>query len=191
MNGHSALNIHCKLCQRHWSHLWANLIACVLMHCGILCFKLGITDAKLRQHIAATGVIDPINLIYTDNWQPYAKLETAERGIEQDNGKRWVNLTQIYVRNADDEQVETKTQWNNIALAGEIISVEGRWKIPTMEQAATSGKQAAQAIFDYLDCPQQVALETAELVHESRYKYLDPLITTLSKATNKITKFKD
>ncbi|WP_131667276.1 FAD-dependent oxidoreductase [Psychrobacter pygoscelis] len=151
-------------------------------------YQLGITDKQQYQQIAATGVIDPINLIYTDNWQPYAELETAEMGIEQDNGKRWVNLTQIYIRNADDAKIETKTQWNNIVLAGEIISVKGRWKIPTMEQAATSGKQAAQAVFDYFDCKRHVDLATAELVNESYYKYLDPLITALSTAANKVSK---
>ncbi|WP_227430484.1 FAD-dependent oxidoreductase [Psychrobacter sp. I-STPA6b] len=146
-------------------------------------YQLGITDTQQRQTIAQSGIIDPINLRYTDNWQSYTDLETVEMGILQDNGKRWVNLAQIYVRNADDALIETKTQWDNIVLAGEIISVTGRWKIPTMEQAATSGKQAAQAILDYCKLPTQVNLQTSQLEHASHYKYLDLLVTVLNKAS--------
>ena len=147
-------------------------------------YQLGISDKHQRQGIAKGGTIDAVNLIYTDDWQAYTDIETAELGIVQDNGKRWVNLAQIYVRNADDALIDTKTQWNNVVVAGEIVSVTGRWKIPTMEQAATSGKQAAQAIFDSLQCEQQVSLQTSKLLHQSRYKYLDPLVTALSKAAN-------
>ena len=147
-------------------------------------YQLGITDDTERKRIAKGGTIDAINLRYTDNWQAYSDIETAEMGILQDNGKRWVNLAQIYVRNADDELIDTKTQWDNVALAGEIVSVTGRWKIPTMEQAATSGKQAAQALFDYLKIDQQVSLKTSTLRHQKRYKYLDPLVTALSKTAN-------
>ncbi len=147
-------------------------------------YQLGITDSEQRQAIAKDGIVDPINLLYTDDWQVYADIETAEMGILQDNGKRWVNLAQIYVRNAEDALIETNTQWDNVVVAGEIVSVTGRWKIPTMEQAATSGKQAAQALFTYLGCKQQVSLETSTLLHQGRYKYLDPLVTALSKAAN-------
>ena len=108
-------------------------------------------------------------------------------GILQENGKRWVNLAQIYVRNADDELIDTATQWDNIVLAGEIISVTGRWKIPTMEQAATSGKQAAQALFDYLNIDTPVSLETSTLLNQKRYKYLDPLVTAMSKTANALS----
>ncbi|TXD98276.1 hypothetical protein ES754_04935 [Psychrobacter frigidicola] len=147
-------------------------------------YQLGITDNKQRQAIAKGGIIDPINLRYVDDWQAYADIETAEMGIVQDNGKRWVNLAQIYVRNADDALIDTQTHWDNVVVAGEIVSVAGRWKIPTMEQAATSGKQAAQALFTYLGSEKQVSLETATLLHEGRYKYLDPLVMTLNKAAN-------
>ena len=150
-------------------------------------YQLGITDEVERKTIAQGGTIDAINLRYTDDWQAYEDLETAEMGILQDNGKRWVNLAQIYVRNADDELIDTKTQWDNVVVAGEIVSVTGRWKIPTMEQAATSGKQAAQALFDYLTINQQVSLETSTLLNQKRYKYLDPLVTALSKTANALS----
>ena len=160
-------------------------------------YQLGITDGEQRKAIAKDAFIDPINMLYTDDWQAQADVETTEMGILQDNGKRWVNLAQIYVRNAEDKLIETKTEWDNIALAGEIISVTGRWKIPTMEQAATSGKQAAQVIFDYLASKKlgdeqskggrQVSLETATLTNQGRYKYLDPMVTALSKTVNKLS----
>nr|WP_299038128.1 FAD-dependent oxidoreductase [uncultured Psychrobacter sp.] len=150
-------------------------------------YQLGITDAAERKAIAKGGTIDAINLRYTEDWQDYADIETAEMGILQENGKRWVNLAQIYVRNADDELIDTATQWDNIVLAGEIISVTGRWKIPTMEQAATSGKQAAQALFDYLNIDKPVSLETSTLLNQKRYKYLDPLVTAMSKTANALS----
>lgn len=56
-----------------------------------------------------------------------------------------------------------------------------------MEQAATSGKQAAQALFDHLKIDKQVSLETATLTHKARYKYLDPLVTALSKTANRLS----
>ncbi|MBE0406187.1 FAD-dependent oxidoreductase [Psychrobacter sp. AOP22-C1-22] len=149
-------------------------------------YQLGITDAEQRQAIAQGGVIDPVNLLYTDNWQPYTDIETAEMGILQDNGKRWVDLAQIYVRNADDELIETTTQWNNVVVAGEIVSVTGRWKIPTMEQAATSGKQAAQALFTVMEREQTVSIETSTLMHQARYKYLDPIVSALSAVTKRL-----
>lgn len=150
-------------------------------------YQLGITDEAERKSIAEGSSIDAINLRYTEDWQAYADIETAEMGILQDRGKRWVNLAQIYVRNADDELIDTATQWDNIVIAGEIVSVTGRWKIPTMEQAATSGKQAAQALFDYLKIDKQVSLETSTLTHKARYKYLDPLVTALSKTANALS----
>lgn len=147
-------------------------------------YQLGITDNKQRKAIAKDGVIDPVNLLYTDEWQAHADVETTEMGILQDNGKRWVNLAQIYVRNAEDELIETTTEHDNIVLAGEIISVQGRWKIPTMEQAATSAKQAAQALFEYLGSDKRVNIQTATLTHQQRYKYLDPVVSALSRAAN-------
>lgn len=149
-------------------------------------YQLGITDSEQRQAISEGGVIDPVNLLYTDNWQPYTDIETAEMGIVQDNDKRWVNLAQIYVRNADDEQIDTTTQWDNVVVAGEIVSVTGRWKIPTMEQAATSGKQAAQALFKVMGREQTVSIATSTLVHQARYKYLDPIVSMLSAVTKRL-----
>lgn len=149
-------------------------------------YQLGITDSEQRQAISEGGVIDPVNLLYTDNWQPYTDIETAEMGIVQDNDKRWVNLAQIYVRNADDEQIDTTTQWDNVVVAGEIVSVTGRWKIPTMEQAATSGKQAAQALFTVMGREQTVSIATSTLVHQARYKYLDPIVSMLSAVTKRL-----
>ena len=144
-------------------------------------YQLGISDSNQRQVIAKGGTIEAVNLLYTNDWQAYSDIETAEMGIVQDNGKRWVNLAQIYVRNADDALIDTKTKWRNVVVAGEIVSVTGRWKIPTMEQAATSGKQAAQALLTVLESAQQVSLQTSTLLHKERYKYLDPLVTALSK----------
>lgn len=149
-------------------------------------YQLGITDSEQRQAISEGGVIDPVNLLYTDNWQPYTDIETAEMGIVQDNDKRWVNLAQIYVRNADDEQIDTTTQWDNVVVAGEIVSVTGRWKIPTMEQAATSGKQAAQALFTVMGREQTVSIATSTLMHQARYKYLDPIVSMLSAVTKRL-----
>ncbi|MDT7827538.1 hypothetical protein RQM65_02520 [Pricia sp. S334] len=48
------------------------------------------------------------------------------------------------------KEIEAKTGMDGMYLAGEVVSVHGRWKIPTMEQTAMSGKQVAQEIFDYL-----------------------------------------
>lgn len=147
-------------------------------------FQLGITNVDERKELMKHAVIDPVNLKYTKDWEQYSSIETVEMGILQENNKRWVNFAQIYVRNAEEETISIQTDWNNIFLAGEIVEVKGRWKIPTMEQAATSGKQAAQAVFDFLKINKKVYLETSKVEEEGKYKVIDPLLSGLNKLLN-------
>ena len=143
-------------------------------------FQLGVTDETLRNDLVKNAIIDPIYLDYTDQWQHYAELETAELGIIQANQKRWVDLSQIYVRSAEDKEMGVCSPVGNIFLAGEVVSVPGRWKIPTMEQASMSGKQAAQQIFNYFDIATQVNMDYATLENTKGYTLIEGLLSGLS-----------
>lgn len=147
-------------------------------------FQLGITSEQERKVLMENAVIDPVYLKYTKDWQQYATLETAELGIIQNDGHRWVNFSQIYVRSAEDQEINAKTHLKGVFLAGEVVSVPGRWKIPTMEQASMSGKQAAQEVFKYLESEAKVNMEFAELSSTRGYKLMEGILaglTSLSK----------
>lgn len=143
-------------------------------------FQLGVTDEQHRNLLVEKAVVDSVYLDYTDDWQKYATLETAEMGILQSNQKRWVDLSQIYVRSAHDQEITVNTDIDSIFLAGEVVSVPGRWKIPTMEQAAMSGKQAAQQVFNYLHIDKQINMEYATLTSTKKYTVLEGILAGLN-----------
>lgn len=143
-------------------------------------FQLGITSEEERVALMEHAVIDPVYLKYTKDWEKYSTLETAEFGIIQDDGYRWVNLSQIYVRSAEDLEIHSATQRKGIFLAGEVVSVPGRWKIPTMEQASMSGKQAAQEIFTFLETDIKVNMEFATLLSTKGFKLMEGILAGLT-----------
>ena len=125
--------------------------------------QLGIADEAARDELVARGTIDPIYLDFTADWQRHADTETVEFGALHEDGRRWVDKAQIYVRSAEDPDIAPASATPGVFLAGEVVTVPGRWKIPTMEQASTSGKQAAQLVFDHLRIPVRVSLEAAKV----------------------------
>lgn len=143
-------------------------------------FQLGVTDEQQRHKLVENAVIDPVYLDYTEHWQQYATLETAELGVIQQNQKRWVDLSQIYVRSVQDKEIEVTTEIANIFLAGEVVSVPGRWKIPTMEQAAMSGKQAAKEVFKYLEIEQKINTDYSTLASTRGYATLEAILAGLN-----------
>jgi len=143
-------------------------------------FQLGITDEAERNQLVENAIIDSVYLKYTDDWEQHTNIETTELGILQEDGHRWINFSQIYVRNAEDKEIEAKTEMDGVYLAGEVVSVPGRWKIPTMEQAAMSGKQAAQEIFDYLKSEKKVNMEFATLASTQGYRIMEGILTGLA-----------
>jgi thioredoxin reductase len=143
-------------------------------------YQLGITSEAERQDLAEKANIDSIYLKYTEDWEQYSNLETASLGILQDNGKRWVNLSQIYVRSAQDEEIQVITAVKGVFLAGEVVSVPGKWKIPTMEQAAMSGKQAAQELFKFCDIDKTVNMDHATLESTKGYKLMEGILAGLT-----------
>ncbi len=143
-------------------------------------YQLGITSEAEREGLVAHAAIDPVYLKYTEDWEPYALLETTSLGILQDNGKRWVDLAQIYVRSAEDEEIQVKTAMDGVFLAGEVVSVPGKWKIPTMEQAAMSGKQAAKAVFGFGAMDRTVTMEFATLESTKGFKLMEGILAGLT-----------
>ncbi|MGO3183202.1 MAG: FAD-dependent oxidoreductase [Aequorivita sp.] len=143
-------------------------------------FQLGITEEGERSRLVKNATVDPIYLDYTEEWKEHAHLETAELGILQNNNHRWVDFSQIYVRSAEDKEIESKTEMEGVYLAGEVVSVPGRWKIPTMEQASMSGKQAAQEVFKYLDIEREVNMEFATLSSTKGYKLMEGILAGLT-----------
>lgn len=144
-------------------------------------FQLGITDDAERAKLAARGVVDPIFLDFTNKWQAYSDVETVELGPLHKDGKRWVNKAQIYVRSAPDVEIKPASHMAGVFLAGEVVTVPGLWKIPTMEQAATSGKQASQLVFDHLSLPDKVVIETSQLEHKHMARAAELLLGGMSK----------
>jgi len=143
-------------------------------------YQLGITSETERDTLVARANIDSVYLKYTKDWEHYANLETASLGILQNNGKRWVDLSQIYVRSAKDEEIHVTTAKKGVFLAGEVVHVPGKWKIPTMEQAAMSGKQAAKEVFEFCNINQSVYMEYATLESTSGYKLMESILTGLT-----------
>jgi len=143
-------------------------------------YQLGITSAAERELMMQNSSIDSIYLKYTENWEDYSNLETASLGILQENGKRWVDLSQIYVRSAGDEEISVTTATKGVFLAGEVVSVPGKWKIPTMEQAAMSGKQAAQEVFEYIAVKRSVNMDHATLENTTSFKLMEGVLSGLT-----------
>jgi thioredoxin reductase len=143
-------------------------------------YQLGITSEDERQHLAMHANIDSVYLKYTEDWEQYAHFETSSLGILQDNGKRWVNLSQIYVRSAQDKEVLVTTATKGVFLAGEVVNVPGKWKIPTMEQAAMSGKQAAQKIFKFCNIKRSVNMNYSILESTSGFKLMEGILAGLT-----------
>lgn len=143
-------------------------------------FQLGVTSEEERAHLSTHANIDSIYLKYTADWEQYAKLETASFGILQPNQKRWVDLSQIYVRSAEDEEIPVRSAQEGVFLAGEVVSVPGKWKIPTMEQAAMSGKQAAQEVFQLCQIDRVVNMEYATLENASGFRLMEGILAGLA-----------
>ena len=148
-------------------------------------FQLGITEEDERKQLVGKAVVDPVYLEYTKDWKQHTHLETAELGILQKDDHRWVDFAQIYVRSAEDKTIHPKTEMDGVFLAGEVVSVPGRWKIPTMEQAAMSGKQAAQEVFQHLNIEKEVNMDYATLTSTRGYKLMEGILTGLT-AVSKI-----
>lgn len=144
-------------------------------------FQLGISDEEERAELAARAVVDPIFLEFTEDWKDAADLETVEFGPLHKDGRRWINRAQIYVRSALDPEIGPACGMKGVFLAGEVVTVPGRWKIPTMEQAATSGKQAAQLVFEHLRVPNAVSIETSQLEHKHAARAAELILNSLSK----------
>ena len=119
-------------------------------------------------------------LTYTEDWEKYANLETTSLGILQENGKRWVDLSQIYVRSATDKEVNVCTNKKGIFLAGEVVNVPGKWKIPTMEQASMSGKQAGHEVFKYCDIDTSVNMNFVTLESTTVFKLMEGVLAGLT-----------
>lgn len=151
-------------------------------------YQLGITSENEREKLAAHANIDSVYLKYTEDWEKYAKLETTSLGILQDNGKRWVDLSQIYVRSAEDQKIKVTTPIDGVFLAGEVVEVPGKWKIPTMEQAAMSGKQAAQEVFKYCEIEKSVNMDYSILENTKGYKLMEGVLKGLSGFAKLISK---
>jgi len=154
-------------------------------------YQLGITSEDERQHLATHANIDSVYLKYTEDWEQYAHFETSSLGILQDNGKRWVNLSQIYVRSAQDKEVLVTTATKGVFLAGEVVNVPGKWKIPTMEQAAMSGKQAAQEIFKFCNIKRSVNMNYSILESTSGFKLMEGILAGLTGIAKLIPHSKD
>tara|TARA_R110001606_G_scaffold9063_2_gene39577 strand:- start:77 stop:1702 length:1626 start_codon:yes stop_codon:yes gene_type:complete len=154
-------------------------------------FQLGITSEEERANFVENGNIDSVYLTYTEDWEKYANLETTSLGILQENGKRWVDLSQIYVRSATDEEVNVCTDKKGIFLAGEVVNVPGKWKIPTMEQASMSGKQAAQEVFKYCDINTSVNMDFATLESTTVFKLMEGVLAGLTGIAKIIPRNKD
>ena len=154
-------------------------------------YQLGITSEEERQNLVTHANIDSIYLKYTENWEAYANLETSSLGILQDNGKRWIDLSQIYVRSAEDEEVHVTTATEGVFLAGEVVRVPGKWKIPTMEQAAMSGKQAAQETFKFCNNERIVNMDHATLESTSGFKLMEGVLAGLTAVSKLIPLRKD
>lgn len=149
-------------------------------------YQLGIDDEAERRHIARGAVSDPVYLDFTADWEPHAQVETVEFGPKHADGKRWVDKAQIYVRSAGDPQVDPDTLLPGVFLAGEVVTVPGKWKIPTMEQAAVSGRQAAACTLDYLGIEHLIDIEVAELEKTTQARWASALLRGVTAITDRL-----
>lgn len=149
-------------------------------------YQLGIDDEAQRTDIARGAVSDPFYLDFTTDWEPYAPVETTELGRKHPDGKRWVNKAQIYVRSAEDPQVEPVTHLPGVFLAGEVVTVPGKWKIPTMEQAAVSGRQAASSTLEHLGIEHRIDIEVAELESTIQARWAAALLRGVTAITDNL-----
>ncbi len=149
-------------------------------------FQLGIDDEEQRSEMAANAVSDPIYLEFTDEWQEAAVLETVELGHKHPDGRRWVDKAQIYVRSAGDPEVEPTSSVSGVFLAGEVVTVPGKWKIPTMEQAATSGKQAATLTLEHLDISHSIEMNMAEIEETEKARAASLLLRGITAFTDRL-----
>ncbi len=147
-------------------------------------YQLGIDDEDERAAIAANATSDPIYLEFTDDWQTQAALETVELGPKHRDGRRWVDKAQIYVRSAGDPEIGPTSAIPGVFLAGEVVTVPGKWKIPTMEQAATSGKQAAVLTLEHLEMPHDITIAVSELDTTEKAKIADILLRGVTAITD-------
>ena len=130
--------------------------------------------------------MDPVYYEYTDDWSKYEDMPTVELGPVQENGKRWVSKAQIYVRSASDREIGPETSTPGMFLAGEVVTVPSKWKIPTMEQSAVSGKQAAKYVFEYLGVPREVDMSSAEVNRKAGARVSETLVSALANVTKKL-----
>ena len=145
-------------------------------------FQLGIEDETERDALVREGAVDPIYLEFADDRDGAPVPATTELGERHVDGRRWIDRAQIYVRSAADPQVGPATHVPGVYLAGEVVTVPGRWKIPTMEQASTSGKQAAAHVFGHLSLPTRVDLSTAHVEHRALARIAEIVVRGLERA---------
>ncbi|THJ66839.1 FAD-dependent oxidoreductase [Arthrobacter echini] len=149
-------------------------------------YQLGIDDEAERTEIVRGAVSDPVYLDFTTDWESSAAVETTEFGPKHADGNRWVNRAQIYVRSAEDPQVEPGTSLPGVFLAGEVVTVPGKWKIPTMEQAAVSGRQAAAAVLENLGIGHDIVIDVAELEGTTQARWASALLSGVTAITDRL-----
>ena len=154
-------------------------------------FQLGIDDEEERVAMAANAVSDPIYLEFSRDWKGQTALETVELGHKHSDGRRWVDKAQIYVRSAGDPEVGPATAIPGVFLAGEVVTVPGKWKIPTMEQAATSGKQAASLVLEHLGLPHEIPMNVSELDNTQKARIADLLLRGVTAITDHLPRRSD
>lgn len=149
-------------------------------------YQLGIDDEAERTEIAHGAVSDPLYLEFTGDWASWAQVETTELGRKHVDGKRWVDKAQIYVRSAEDPQIDPATTMPGVFLAGEVVTVPGKWKIPTMEQAAVSGRQAAASALDHLGVEHGIDIEVAEVERTTQAAWASALLHGVTTITDRL-----
>lgn len=149
-------------------------------------YQLGVDDEAHRAELVRGAVSDPVYLEFTGDWEQYAQLETAELGRKHADGRRWVDKSQIYVRSAEDPQVEPATGLPGVFLAGEVVTVPGKWKIPTMEQAAVSGRQAASLALEHMGIDHEIDIAVAQLERTRQAKWAAALLRGVSAITDRL-----
>lgn len=147
-------------------------------------FQLGIDDEDERSKMSANATSDPIYLEFTDDWEASASLETVELGHKHPDGRRWVDKAQIYVRSAGDPEIAPVSPVPGVFLAGEVVTVPGKWKIPTMEQAATSGKQAAGLALEHLGLAHEISMDVSEIDGTDKARIADVLLRGITAITD-------
>ena len=67
-----------------------------------------------------------------------------------------------------------------VFLAGEVVNVPRKWKIPTMEQASMSGKQAGHEVFKYCDIDTSVNMNFVTLESTTVFKLMEGVLAGLT-----------